>query len=135
MSIISDVDTMFELSKNCTDFTVDNECSNCGNCCSNFLPLSEGEVDRIKRYIKKHGIKPRKFNAPVANPVVDMVCPFRSEFEKKCVIYSIRPLICRDFRCDKPAKEIQASKRLYHRKNRVVNMRLEFFGENPLEGL
>ena len=39
------------------DFTINGKCSGCGNCCANFLPVSNVEVDRIRRYIKKHGIK------------------------------------------------------------------------------
>ena len=107
------------------DFTNGGKCSNCGKCCSNLLPLSNQEVNRIKAYIKKHGIKEQRHN--VANGV-DMTCPFRDEANKKCLIYSIRPAICRHFMCNQSFEDIQRNKLNYHKINRVVFMRSEFFG-------
>lgn len=108
-----------------TDFTVGGKCSNCGKCCSNLLPLSNQEVKRIKAYIKKHGIKEQRHN--VAN-AVDMTCPFRDEANKKCLIYSIRPAICRQFMCNHSLKDIERNKLNYHKMNKPVFMRSEFFG-------
>lgn len=117
------------------DFTVDGKCSNCGQCCSNYLPIGEHEVDNIRKYIKKHGIKEIKRFSPHRD-MVDMVCPFRSDVERKCLIYPVRPAICRDFQCDKPRKNIEADKAMYHGKFRVVNMRAEFFnGDTGYEAL
>lgn len=110
------------------DFTVNSECSNCGSCCTNRLPLSEQEIKTIKKYMKHHPIKEQIHRYPTATPLLDTTCPFRSDTEKKCLIYAIRPAICRDFRCDKPLQEIKENRDMYHRKNRLVNMRLEFFG-------
>lgn len=107
-----------------TDFTVNNKCSNCGQCCSNCLPLSETEVKRIKAYIKKHNIKEQRHNAMVG---VDMTCPFRDEANKKCLIYEIRPAICREFMCNHTQEDIKKSKLDFHKTNRVVFMRAEFF--------
>lgn len=112
------------------DFTVDGECSNCGECCSNFLPVSRKEIKIIRRYISKKKIKEQKHFIPTRTASVDWTCPFRDNSERICTIYPVRPAICRDFRCDKPKKRIQADKSLYHRKNLVVNMREEFFGGN-----
>lgn len=111
------------------DFTVDGKCSNCGGCCSNVLPISAKEIKTIKRYIKKHGITEQRHRYPTARPVPDMTCPFRSETERKCLIYKVRPLICQDFRCDKPGKQIKADKALYHKKYAPVDMRETFFPE------
>lgn len=108
-----------------TDFTIDGKCSSCGACCSNLLPLSEQEVNRIKAYIKKHGIKEQRHNFVVG---VDMTCPFRDERNKKCLIYNIRPAICREFMCNHSHEDIMRAKLNYHEKNRVVFMRSEFFG-------
>lgn len=111
------------------DFTQNGECSNCGQCCSRFLPISAKEVKIIKRYIQKHHIKEQEHRFPTAQPVQDWTCPFRSETERKCLIYEVRPAICRDFRCDKPAKQIKANKDMYHGRYQVVDMRGEFFGK------
>ena len=111
------------------DFTVDGKCSNCGECCSNFLPVSAKEIKEIRRYVKKKKIQEQRRVWPVRTRVMDMVCPFRSDAEKKCLIYEKRPAICRDFQCDKPRKKIQADKDMYHGKYAVVDMRREFFGK------
>ena len=95
------------------DFTVNGKCSNCGQCCSNCLPLSEAEIKKIKAYVKQHKIKEQRHNVAVG---VDMTCPFRDEANRKCLIYEIRPAICREFVCN------------HTQINRVVFMRAEFFG-------
>lgn len=107
------------------DFTKDGKCSNCGQCCSNLLPLSEAEIKRIKAYIKKHGIKEQRHNALMA---VDMTCPFRDERNKKCLIYEIRPAICREFMCNHTHADILKAKLDFHNINQAVFMRAEFFG-------
>lgn len=107
------------------NYTLQGKCSNCGQCCSNLLPLSNEEVNRIKAYIKKHKIKEQRHNAMVG---VDMTCPFRDEANKKCLIYTIRPAICREFMCNHTHEDIMKAKFNYHQINRVVFMRAEFFG-------
>lgn len=110
------------------DFTVSGECSGCGQCCSNFLPISGKEIKKIRRYIQKKKITEQKHIVPTVGPTVDWTCPFRDNTSRKCVIYQVRPAICRDFRCDKPAKKIAADKSMYHGKYSVVDLRKEFFG-------
>ena len=110
---------------NVTDFTINGKCSQCGQCCSNLLPLSDKEIARIKAYIKKHGIKEQRHNALMT---VDMTCPFRDERNKKCLIYAIRPEICRVFQCNQERDVIVANKMRMHGVNNVVLMRNEFFG-------
>lgn len=108
-----------------TDYTENGKCSNCGRCCANGLPLSETEVKRIKAYIKKHNIKEQRHNVAVG---VDMTCPFRDERNKKCLIYEIRPAICREFMCNYKKEDIQKTKLDFHKVNKIVFMRAEFFG-------
>lgn len=122
-------DIMDEMEQGVYDFTQNGECSNCGQCCSRFLPVSAKEVKAIKRYIQKHRIKEQRHLLPTASYTDDWTCPFRSEAERKCLIYEVRPAICRDFRCDKPAKQIKANKDMYHGRYQVVDMRMEFFIE------
>ena len=111
------------------DHTVDGKCSQCGACCSDFLPVSEQEISKIHAYVRKHGIKIHKNAPPTAKPVEDYTCPFRNEAERKCDIYEVRPAICRDFQCDKPRKQIETDKALYHGKYMVIRMRNEFGGK------
>ena len=109
------------------NYTVHGKCSNCGECCSNMLPLSDGEVKAIKNYIKKHNIKEQRHNYMSG---VDMTCPFRDELNKKCLIYNVRPQICRQFQCNQRNEDITKRKIAFHNINKVVFMRNEFFG-NP----
>ena len=111
------------------DFTNNGECSNCGQCCSNFLPMSDQDVKRIERYIKKNCIKEQKhFIAPLmAQPYFDFTCPFRDNENKKCVIYDVRPAICKDFKCDKPKKQIYADRDMYEEVNGIFDVRKTFF--------
>lgn len=111
-----------------TDYTVDGRCSGCGACCSDYLPLSEGEVTRIHRYIIEHGLREHKALVTMG-ATFDMTCPFRDNVNKRCDIYDIRPEICRCFQCNQSVDVISANKAMYHRKNRVVSMRGEFFGD------
>ena len=109
------------------DYTKDGECSGCGNCCSDLLPLSAKECARIREYVRRKHIQECVNRPPTAGPVQDWTCPFRDNMRKICTIYEVRPAICRDFRCDKPRKQIEADKRMYHGKYHVVRMRETFF--------
>ena len=111
------------------DFTKDGECSSCGSCCSRYLPLPSKELKEIKRYVKKHHIKPQKHLMPTVEPTVDFTCPLRNDSEQKCMCYEVRPQICRNFRCDKPKNDIWATKREFHAKYRVVDLRKEIWEE------
>lgn len=112
------------------DFTKSGECSNCGSCCSDFLPISEKEIKNIKKYIREKNIKEQKHIIPTSTPTIDFTCPFRNNSKRRCEIYAVRPAICRDFKCDKPKKQIEADKSMYHGKYRVISMRDEFFKED-----
>lgn len=134
MANIGTLDQMLQdMKSGVYDYTKDGECSNCGACCSDFLPVSENEVNAIRKYVEKHGVKEHRHTPPTMQPVQDFTCPFRNDLERKCDIYLVRPAICRDFRCDKPKKEIWANKKMYHGKYSVVNMRETFFGKGDAE--
>lgn len=123
-----------DISADLHDYTVNGECSNCGQCCSNFLPVGKHEVERIRRYIKKHKIEAQVRRYPTRKHMIDFVCPFRAEGEKKCLIYPVRPAICQDFRCDKPSRGIMADKAMYHGKYPAIDMRATFYGGEPALG-
>ena len=108
-----------------TDFTIDGKCSGCGECCSNMLPMSADEVRQIKTYIKKHNIKEQRHNFLQG---IDMTCPFRDELNRKCLVYEVRPAICREFVCNHTIEDIMKAQLDIHKINRVVFMRNEFFG-------
>lgn len=109
---------------NVNDRTIDGRCSQCGECCSNILPMSQSEVETIKKYIKKHRIVEQRHNAMMAT---DMTCPFRDEANKRCTIYPVRPEICRQFMCNHTIEDIKRAKFDLNQKHKAVFMRAEFF--------
>lgn len=109
----------------CTDYTCNGKCSSCGACCSYILPMSKLEVKEIKRYMKKHKIKEQRH---VLTTKVDLTCPFRDEKNKKCLVYEVRPEICRKFMCNHKQEDIAKQKFNFHQRHDVVFMRKEFFG-------
>lgn len=123
-------DVVRDMKNGVFDFTKNGECSNCGSCCSDFLPISGKEIKNIKKYIRKKNIKEQKHVIPTSRPAIDFTCPFRNDSKRRCEIYSVRPAICRDFKCDKPKKQIKADKSMYHGKYCVISMRKEFFKED-----
>ena len=111
-----------------TDMTENGRCSCCGSCCSAILPMTKNEIEIIKRYLRKHPVKEQRHNGMVGS---DMTCPFRDEKNKVCLIYQVRPWICRDFMCNKSAADIRKGKiDAMHMHCDVVFMRNEFFGNN-----
>lgn len=115
-----------EWSQGVHDFTKNGKCSQCGQCCSDILPLSKDEIKKIRRYIRDNEIKEHVHRPPVNTPTFDITCPFRNDAEKKCDIYKVRPMICKQFICNKPPTE--ADKLLFSSTRHVISMRMTFFG-------
>ena len=85
-----------------TDNSVCGECSKCGECCTNLLPISQNELDIIQRYVIEHKIRPQTHMLVMQNR---LSCPYYDG--KKCLIYEVRPLICKEFYCyKKPSYEM-----------------------------
>jgi Fe-S-cluster containining protein len=95
------------------DYTNKGKCSNCGECCSNFLPLTDDDIQRIREYIKEHDIKAVNRTYPFAEKTIDGRCPFRSDTERKCLIYEVRPAICKVFKCDKPIMDKKTATKFF----------------------
>ena len=132
-SIGSLAEAAAEMEKGVMDFTKDGQCSGCGSCCSNFLPLSRGEIRDIRRYVEKHHIKEHVHSgAPLSEPLWDLTCPFLdiSKPTNRCTIYSHRPYICRAFMCNRPPEETTRQKWEFLRQHDPVDMRATFFGGN-----
>lgn len=109
---------------------VDGKCSNCGNCCTDFLPLTKGELDRLYNYAKSHGLKEHR-QAPFWDKnATDLTCPFRNQQTQKCEVYPVRPLICRSFTCAKPLDVAKHDRDEIHKARKVMSLRYEIFG-NP----
>lgn len=112
------------------DLTDNGKCTQCGQCCSNILPMTEDEISVIRRYIKKHHIKEHKHILPLAEPTMDMTCPFLDTGKscEKCRIYPVRPEICKQFICDNEQRE-KHNRKLLGQTRDIVDVREEFFGK------
>lgn len=92
--------------KTVIDMTVDGKCCGCGECCGSMLPITQTEEDRIIQYMRKHNIKPHAKVSILSVPSIDLTCPFldTTKTSDRCMIYSVRPMICRNFICNKPER-------------------------------
>lgn len=88
-----------------TDNSVCGQCSKCGECCSNILPVSQEEVNKIQKYVIKNNVKPQTQMVVMQNR---LACPYYDG--KKCLIYEVRPLICKEFYCYKKPNIKMAAK-------------------------
>lgn len=92
-----------------TNFTDNGKCSRCASCCTNRLPMTYKEVKKIKEFIKVNNIKPVvKSNFALREELIDGTCPFSDDKAGKCLIYRVRPDVCRFFMCDKTTPDLIA---------------------------
>ena len=99
------------------------ECKRCGNCCSNFLPLSKKEIKDLKQIVKQRNLKPISgiFGIGFENS-----CPFLNG--NICVIYEDRPVICRIFTCEKFNNgDYRNTKELFKEERMLTDLRKEIF--------
>lgn len=97
-----------QLNGNISIYACNGHCSKCGNCCTNFLPITKKEVRKIKQYIKENNIKAEN---RIINEGIILQCPFLNQKTKKCNIYEARPFVCRDFLCSH--KDWRRKRKLY----------------------
>lgn len=96
------VKTIAEGKVKITDNSCGGKCSKCGECCTNFLPISQKEIETIQKYVIANNIRPQKQMLVMQNR---LTCPYYNG--KKCLIYEVRPLICKEFYCyKKPSVEM-----------------------------
>ena len=120
-----------EMEEGVYNYTVDGECSRCGGCCSRLLPLSRKEIKEIHRYVqKKHIERQIHVGGPFAEPIPDLVCPFlkmNGDGVTECMIYKVRPKICRVFKCDQPPSKVKENKAEFWKHHDSCDMVEEFF--------
>ena len=92
------------------------KCSKCGECCSPFLPVCQEEIDIIQKYVIENNIRPNKTMLVMQQT---LQCPYFDG--KKCMIYEVRPLICKEFYCYKKP-DIQTAKKFGEKEYVPVNM-------------
>lgn len=107
------------MENNICDKTKNGKCSECGGCCTIFLPVTKKEVEIIKKYVKEHDIKPIERQTLIG---YNMTCMFLDQETKKCKIYPVRPYVCKDFLCNH--KDWKERRELYSKRadyNKTTN--------------
>lgn len=130
MSRFSSIRAVVEAGEQYQDNTADGKCSSCGECCADLLPLSDSEVERLRKYAEKHHLKEHTEATIFDREYLDLTCPFRNHAEKKCDVYPVRPLICRKFICSTPLQDAKKDRDLLHESRPPRSLRWEIFG-NP----
>lgn len=115
-TIIETIKNIAEGNVKITDNSVCGNCSKCGECCTNFLPVTEKEIDEIQRYVIENNIRPQKQMLIMQNR---LSCPYYNG--KKCLVYEARPLICKKFYCYKKV-DMESARKLTAEKRTTVNM-------------
>lgn len=110
-SLTQDNFTPVNLSKN-------GECIECSSCCSIFTPISIEELKILKRLFTGKIIKNYVKILNENKEGFSATCPF-SDFEtKKCLIYNLRPSVCKTFHCDpklvKPVEFLKGRKFIFN---------------------
>lgn len=100
------------------DFTHKGKCSGCGSCCSNLLPLSDTEIEIIRTFVAEHDIHDTSTQ--------DCSCPFLTR-NNRCSIYSIRPIICKIFKCNRKTPSRKHYLLLCKDKRHLIDVRYTFF--------
>lgn len=112
------------------DFTKNGECSRCGQCCGDFLPVTDDEIRAIRSYVIRNNIKDQKL-AILANGISDITCPFQSPVKQKCMVYPVRPSICRTFICNLSPAAMMENKKFHmlDKKRKTRSMRQAIFNK------
>lgn len=100
------------------NFCKNGECSRCGACCTPFLPMTKSEVKTVKEYLKKNPqIRERALNQPFFKENnVYVRCCFYDDDKKECMIYPVRPFICRAYKCNQDDLKIENNKNFIYAK-------------------
>lgn len=94
--------------------TKNGRCTNCGECCSEYIPWTQEEVNKVKAYLFDHPeIKQDKH---IIGKDQHMLCTFRDMKNKTCRIYPVRPQVCRSFICNMMPDAMHNNKIIYHKK-------------------
>lgn len=81
--------------------TCNGKCSGCGDCCTEFLTITKHEYRAISNYLKEHPEIKCQYHSSLSTNIY-CFCPFNDAQTHKCLIYEVRPKICRDFVCNLP---------------------------------
>lgn len=104
---------------NLNNYCKKGQCSRCGSCCTEMLPLTEDEVKLIRAYVKENNteiVSPFIYNSEGELRTFSTLCPFYEPIKQKCLVYQVRPGICRTFKCDRNPELLTKQKNNAHKK-------------------
>lgn len=102
------------------DYTINGKCPEvCGKCCTAILPLSDHEINKIKKYIKRNNIECHQIEN---ESDYEKICPFLDD-NMSCKIYVHRPEVCSYFMCN------GSKSGFHHRDKKIIDMYTEFYPE------
>lgn len=119
----------------CSNNCIDGHCSGCGECCADLLPLTKGEIKRLRNYARKHQLQENKRSFLKTKGGPDLSCPFRNEHTKQCDVYPVRPLICKEYICSRLLQKPIAKTGLTKEKRDIHSLRWEIFKNPECENL
>ena len=105
-----------DFGENARDYTCNGKCSNCGNCCIPWLPITKKEYKKIKDYIEQHNIKPVPLKEG-NNYYMD--CCFHDRENKRCTIYEVRPEVCKNFICSASFEKVDKDRKHYDKRAEI----------------
>lgn len=117
------------MENNIINNTKEAECLRCGKCCANVLLLTPMEIQSIKKHIKKNNVQPTNRNSIMlfsSQGYVDC-CPFLTK-ENLCAIYTVRPKICKEFKCSSFC-DLTDNNQTDYKNVKATNMMKTFFPE------
>ena len=101
---------------NILDNTCNGKCSQCGECCGAFLPLTKKEVKIIRDTIKKYNLQWNPADNIIGNDF-HMLCPMLDLKTRKCKLHSIdpklKPAVCRRFICSNSKENLIKNAKFY----------------------
>ena len=103
----------------------DFECKKCAECCSNYLPLLQSEINLMKKIKQKENIQ-------ALNQNWYSICPFLNS-KNRCDIYENRPMICREYTCynaENGIYNIETFKQYNESDFKFTDIRKEIFNRN-----
>lgn len=87
-------------------------CENCGRCCNSYTfwminRSFDNDEKEIKRLIEYHGCEPIKNKKGELGIKIPMTCRHLEikEGKSRCKIYESRPLVCKEYFCEKVLKK------------------------------
>lgn len=106
------------------NFTCNGKCSRCGECCTPLIPITLKEYKTIKKYIKKHDIKPSN---TLRGDNFYVKCCFYDFEEKKCKINEVKPEVCKNFMCNSSKEKIEKDIKYYDKRADINGEHIDRF--------